>query len=374
MGKSTPAPPPAPDATKIAAAQSAGNLNSAIGSQILNQTGQNTPYGSVNYAQTGTTNVGGLAVPQFTQNVKLSPNQQAILNQTEGLQQSALGAGGQAISNVAASIGSPFSLKGLPEAPKSIKGGNVTTSFNNPNQQMSLDTSGLPDIPGINDFGAQRDATQNALMSRFNEDWDKQQENSKSTLNAQGLQLGSEAYGDEMAIQGRNRNDALMQSILGSGAEQQRLFDMASTARGQTFEEQQLGGQFANDAAAQQFAQNQGQAAFGNAAENQKFTQNLAGAQYQQAARQNSLSEQALMRSQPINEFSTLFGLGGQVNVPGGAAQTGVGVNPADILGANALQYQALQNNYNQQMGANNAKTSALGSAAGAIGGAALIF
>lgn len=343
MGK--PKAPTPPDPVAISNAQSASNLNSAVGSQILNQTNQNTPYGSVNYSQTGNYNVGGVNVPQFTQNVTLSPAQQAILDKSQGLQSSALDTGGKAIQNVAGTIGQPFSLKGVPQ----LQQGKITSSFKNPAQQMSLDPNAMQDV-----FGTQRDQVQQALMSRFDEDWNKQMENSKGTMNAQGLQLGSEAYGDEMNIQNRARNDALMQSILGAGAEQQRMFEMGKGA-----------GEFANNAAAQQFAQNQGQAAFGNAAANQAFTQSL-------ASRQQGVNEKTLERSQPINEFATLFGLGSGVQTPTGANQTGVGVNPADILGANALQYQVLMNNYNSAMQNRNAAFGALGSAAG-MAGAAMI-
>jgi hypothetical protein len=132
-------------------------------------------------------------------------------------------------------------------------------------------------------------------------------------------------------------------------------------------------GQFANDAAAQQFAQNQGLAGFTNAATNQNFAQDLGAAQYAQGARQNAVSETALARSQPINEFATLFGLGSGVQVPTGASQTGASVNPADILGANSLQYQVLMNNYNTAMQNRASTMGALGSLGGMLGGAAIM-
>jgi hypothetical protein len=362
MGKSTPSPPPAPDAAKIAGAQGAANVNSSIASQILNQTGQTTPYGSVSYNQTGTyTLPDGTPIPQFNQNVALSPAQQAILDKTQGLQSSALDTGGKAIQNVANTIGQPFSLKGLPK----ITNNKVTGSFENPGQQMGLDLSSLPGIPGIGDFGAQRDAVQNALMSRFNEDIGRREEDLISRLNAEGIQRGSEGYGTAMQQVDRARNDALTQAILAGGAEQQRLFDMASQARGQMYGETLGAGEFANQAAAQQFGQNQGLAAFKNAAAGQQFTQDLAN-------RQQALNEQTLARNQPINEFATLFGLGSNVQMPGGAGQTGVGVNPADILGANSLQYQALMNTYNQQMANRSANAGALGMLGGMLGGGLL--
>lgn len=348
MGK--PKAPTPPDPVATANAQGAANINSAIGSQVMNMTGQNSPYGSVSYDQTGSYQTpDGTTVPRFTQNVSLSRNQQNILDSTEGLQQDALDTGSRAIGNVDRTIRQPFSLSGLPQAPASISSGNTVKSFANPSQQMNL---------GINDFSADRRRVEDALMSRFNEDIAKREANEISQLNAQGIQRGSEGYGDAMSRIDRAKNDALTQAILGGGAEQQRMFDM------------KLGsGNFANQAAAQQFAQNQAAAAFENTATGQDFSQDLGAGQYAQSARQNALSERALERSQPINEFATLFGLGSQVNVPGGSPQTGVGINPADILGANALSYQVAQNNYNTQM----ANRASLGNLFGTLGAAGIL-
>ncbi len=356
MGKSTPTPPPAPDPVAIAGAQGAANTNSAIGSSILNMTGQNTPYGSVSYNQTGSyTLPDGTKVPQFTQNTKLSDNQQEILQRTEGLQKAALSTGGQAINNVGATIGQSFSgkLASLPEVPHSISNPQAQTTFDQPKQQLSL---------GVGDFSADRQKVEDALMSRFNTDWDNQKEATTAQLNAQGIQAGSEGYGTEMDMLNRARNDAKMQAILGGGQEQSRLFGLTKEAA-----------QFGNDAAAQQFGQNQSAAGFNNAAQGQNFAQELGGAQYQTNLRDQIMREMALERSQPINEFATLFGLGGGVQLPGGAQQTGVGINPADILGANALQYQVLNNNYSQQMQNRNSGLGALGNIAGALGSAAIM-
>ncbi len=354
---SKPQPPTPPNPYQVAGAQGQMNVQSAIASNLLNQTAQSTPYGSVSYERIGSEPIPGsdIGIPQYRQNVTLSPEQQKIFDKSQGLQIGALDTGSRAIQNVSNTISNPFEPRGLPALSHGIPtGNNIKTSFENPSQQMSL---------GINDFSADRKKVEDALMSRFNEDIGKREADTISRLNAQGLQQGSEAYNSEMDTLNRARNDALTQAILGGGAEQSRLFDMTKQS-----------GEFANSAAAQQFSQNQSAAGFNNAAQSQMVSENMAGAQLENAARQQGLQEQALLRSQPINEFATLFGLGSQVPLPEGAPQSGVGVNPADLLGATALQYNTLNNNYSQQMANKSANTAAAGSAAAAIGAAAIIF
>lgn len=59
-------PPQAPDPLKTAEAQTGYNINSAIAQNALNNVNQVTPYGQVNYAQTGTYNIPGTAAVAAT--------------------------------------------------------------------------------------------------------------------------------------------------------------------------------------------------------------------------------------------------------------------------------------------------------------------
>lgn len=84
--------PKAPDPAATAAAQSGMNRDTAITQQQLNNTDQVNPWGSVTYEQTGTagfTDSQGnwVETPQFTQTTTLSPEQQAIFDQTQGAEQ-----------------------------------------------------------------------------------------------------------------------------------------------------------------------------------------------------------------------------------------------------------------------------------------------
>jgi len=85
MGKKA---PKAPDPAQTAAAQGAWNSFTAQQQQAMNMTGQNSPWGSLSYQQTGTQTIidpngKPVEVPMYTANTTLSPQQQAIYDQTQ---------------------------------------------------------------------------------------------------------------------------------------------------------------------------------------------------------------------------------------------------------------------------------------------------
>lgn len=85
MGKKA---PKAPDPAQTAAAQGAWNSFTAQQQQAMNMTGQNSPWGSLSYQQTGTQTIidpngKPIEVPMYTANTTLSPQQQAIYDQTQ---------------------------------------------------------------------------------------------------------------------------------------------------------------------------------------------------------------------------------------------------------------------------------------------------
>lgn len=85
MGKSA---PKAPDPAKTAAAQGAWNSFTAQQQQQMNMIGQNTPWGSLEYQQTGSSwitdpNGKRVEIPTYTANTTLSPEQQAIFDASQ---------------------------------------------------------------------------------------------------------------------------------------------------------------------------------------------------------------------------------------------------------------------------------------------------
>jgi hypothetical protein len=217
---SQPNPPAAPDYTGAANATAAGNMAAAKETAAANQklqlmgqygsmTNQVTPYGKISYTPTYLDNQGNpIANPaditdpnmlrQWTQTMTLSPEQQAMYNQNQALNQT--------LGNIATT--------GV---------GQVQRSMNNPldfSQNQALQT------PGQLQQQASNAAYQNAAQYL---DPQFKQSNAQLTnrLANQGITQGSEAYNNAMLNAGNQqqqayesaRNQAYIQGM--SGAQQQ---------------------------------------------------------------------------------------------------------------------------------------------------------
>lgn len=101
-------------------------------------------------------------------------------------------------------------------------------------------------------------------------------------------------------------------------------------------------------------------------------------AQSQQVASQNATNAQALQEqtqlyNMPLNELNALFS-SSQVTSPSFVSTPQTTVAPTDVIGATNLASQVAMNNATQQNTARSAVIGALGSAAGAAGGAAIMY
>lgn len=86
-----------------------------------------------------------------------------------------------------------------------------------------------------------------------------------------------------------------------------------------------------------------------------------------------AISQQAALRSMPLNEVSALLS-GSQVQVPQAGQAAPVNVAPTDVVGAYNTQYQGQLANWNAQNQANNSTMGGLFGLAGSLGGAALKY
>jgi len=168
----SPTPPTPPDPTATAAAQTNSNVNTAITQQLLNQTDQVTPNGSLTYSQNGTSSFTGAdgqtyTIPRFTATQTLTPAQQALLDLTNQTKQNL----GQIGVDQSAKIGS-------------LLGTNV-----------NLDT-----------------ATENKIdqlgAARLDPQWSRNEDALRTQLTNQGIQPGSAAWNAEMTQFNQNKNDA----------------------------------------------------------------------------------------------------------------------------------------------------------------------
>jgi len=175
---------------------------------------QVTPFGSLNYSQSGTTDFTDpftgqtYAIPQFTATTTLSPQQQRLFDQNMATQQSVGAAGQQAARGLSSLYSS-----GPMEAPRLRETAGLNTTF------------------GSNDYSADRQRFEDALMTRMNPALGQQQETLNASLANQGIGYGTQAFNDAQLTQSQRENDARMAAILAGGTEQQRMFDMDMNAQ-----------------------------------------------------------------------------------------------------------------------------------------------
>jgi hypothetical protein len=183
-------------------------------------------------------------------------------------------------------------------------------------QGLNLPAISEMNLPAIGGGEKYRQDVIDAMMSRYNKDYDLQKEQSNSELLAAGIRPGTDAYETVVRRNQQGRNDAMMQAILNGGAEASRSQGMDIGAR------QQLIGE----------------------------------------------------RSVPINEMAALMS-GSAVQSPfaGGLGfQGGAGVNAAPTLQGAQAQGQQQQNQYNQQQAYTNSNINAGAGLLGTLGSAAI--
>lgn len=334
IGKSSPKAPAAPDPQATANAQAAANKDTAITQAALNRINQYSPYGSVTFSQTG----GGPKYNMDAYNSSLASWQKAMDAQ-------------KSASAINPETGRPYGNQRATAAPPPMPtmeqfriGSDVpqysqTTSFS-PEQQRIYDLTtglqeqalgigkgvlgnvsnavskpfsleGLPKAPGSGDFTADRDLVVNALLDRNQPQMDRSRSALEAKLANQGITVGSEAFRKRMDDINRQENDFRLAALTAGGAEQSRLFGLADTSR------------------------------------------------------KNALQEMSFERSQPINEYAALLGLGGGVSMPQFTPFSQVGVQPTDVMGPINTQYQGQLANFNAQ---NSAKQSTMGNLFGLAG------
>ena len=176
MGKAS--APAAPDYTGAAQATAAGNLDAARATAAANRTNQVTPYGNLTYTANPGTDAYGNTL--YTATTSLAPAQQAILDQTNQLNQGLMST--------------------------------ANTGLNYANQVLSqpgVDTSKLPSY-GIDPGQSYSDA----IMSRLQPQMAQQNEQSDAQLANQGIAQGTEAYNNAKRTLQQGQNDAMTSAVI----------------------------------------------------------------------------------------------------------------------------------------------------------------
>lgn len=324
--------PEAPNAEDLSKAQTQSNIQTATAQTGLNAMNQRTPWGNLTYTQNGTWPDG---TPRFQATTSFSPQMQQLFNTNMGNQQQ--------IGNIASGLANNMNLSNLRQPNYTTFGGgpNLNTTGGRAGQiQMNL---------GNNDYGAQRDEVENALMGRLNRSYDADRGSLEQRLASQGIQQGTEAYSNAMRDFNTGLAEARTSAVLGAGQEQNRLQQLDLNA-----------GNFANQAQNQQFGQSYANAGFGNDARQQMFNNRNTTTGLNNQLQDQRFQNQITGNNQQINQLLALHG-GTQVQSPQFAQTPQTGVNGTDVSG-NAW------NQYNAQQGQSNQFWNGLG----ALGGAAM--
>lgn len=244
---------------------------------------------------------------------KKNPGQRAVKNQVFAQSQMARAARQQA------SFLRKYLKKGMDKSdiPEMEYGRDIQL----PELQGQLDDAGeiartyMPD----GDFSADRRRVEEAIMSRYNDQFGQDQEALRAQLASEGLVPGSEAYNERMGRLDRQRTDARMQAILAGGQEQSRLADLARSRA-----------EFQNMAQAQQYAQNLTTTQLENEIEQLRYSNQIGRLDRLNALRLQALEEVYAERNQPLNEINALMSMS-QVTTPEFAPLFRQGIEAAPI-------------------------------------------
>lgn len=320
--------PKAPDPAQTARDQNTINLEAMRQAAKLNQIGEEGPFGKRYY--TGS-NEDGTRV----EHTELSPEQLALYKKQTEISQ---GLSDKAFQRLGQIPEGPFSLEGMPDVRRAQsvnyqKSLPTTSAFSNydyaaqsgpkafgefglakrsiedagdiqrgfadvGSQQRSIDTGGLQQISGLNDFGSERNRVEDALYQRgsrrVNQQYNRDERALQARLAAQGITQGSAAYNDELTRLNQNRDDALATategSIINAGGEQGRLFGQSLAARQQGVGEKLSMADLYNQGQGTDYSQDIGRAGFANQAQQQQYLQNAQDAQFYNQGQQQDIS------------------------------------------------------------------------------------
>ena len=387
-GGSPPAPPPAPaapDPVAVAQAQGAQNRAAAISQAEIAMVNQMTPYGGLEWTARGTTPISTGAegetyggTPQYTATQTLSPEQQLILdlsNQAQiGYGQTALGQ----LEGVQDRLSSPVDLAGLTPAPtinlEDFVGTAPTADFSGIPQPGQLDYSGLGAAPQFDQ--AYQDQISQAIRDRADIWQTRDLGRLENRLTNQGINIGTEAWNQEMDRRQAGINDFNLAADLQGLQQAQTRFGIEQAARqlGTT----ELGNIYSAGVSDRDRGIAEASQLFGLQANARDRAVAEASQLFalQSGARDRAINELMIQRNQPLNELAAMLSAQ-QVVQPSFLTPPQPSISAGDLQGATyanyqgALQQQAMQNQnnligYQAGQAASNAMTGGLFGLAGA--------
>jgi hypothetical protein len=318
MGKKV---PEAPDYEAVAERQADSSREVTRDQTYANRPTQITPWGELRWETERIIDPAtGAPVTQWTQRSTLDPAEQASLDSqqaiTQGRSQLALGMLGRTQDEFGPMM-DWSNLTQLQDAPKAPQYSTAGFQGIGPmDLQTGLDYSGAYQVGDPNAIRQQaEDAIYNRSKSRLDPQWQQRMGDLEVQLRNQGLSPGDEAYQRAMGNAERARTDAYQtatnESIMGGGAESDRLFGQMMGRRGQDVGEINAQGGFRNDALTGLFGQ-QGKTReqqlnemlrLGNASMSDAIT----AANFQGTRRQQEIAEQMQRRGFSLNEINAIL-------------------------------------------------------------------
>ena len=337
--------PSPPNPYTQAAAQAGANRDAAIAGAIVNNPSkQITPWGTLVHRKAGsqwmtTLDEKGhrtqIKVPRFVTETKLNQNTQKTIANQQLAQRKLSRMAVDRTDFLKDYMGKSVDTSGLPQYVKNYKSANYQKVQRAPN--LATDYAGFNNTE--NAFSRDRNRVEQAMMSRYDQQYGKDREAMRSELAGEGLMPGSEAYNNRLDELNRQRTDARMQAILAGGQEQSRLLGEARSAA-----------EFGNEARQNQYGMNSSTTQANNAIASQKMADALQKAQYKGDTRQAMLSERTALRNQPLNEISALMS-GSQVQTPQFEGLYRQGIDAAQPAKYMQDAYQSKLANYQSTMG-----------------------
>lgn len=276
MSKSSPKAPAAPDPVATAGAQTASNKETAYWNAIMGNVNQTTPYGSITYSDSSNGVYDPNKAPTFSSNINLTPQAQSILDSQLRSQNALSQMGEDQLGRINSSVSTPYNYSGLP-------------------QVFGSDT----------DMATAQTKAEDAIYSRLDPEFSKDEEALRTRLINQGIGQGSEAYNNEMTQFNQAKNDARQQAVLGGQQYASALLNNSLTERNQ------------------------------------------------------AINEYNTQRNAPLNEYTALTS-GTQIQNPSFASAGSGGAQSGDIQGATQNAYNAAMQQYNAKVGSQNATQGAL--------------
>lgn len=362
MGKSK--APAAPDPVATAKASTSTNVGTAIANAMMGNVNQVTPTGALTYSQNGTYDWADpytgqtYKIPTFTATQTLSPEQQAIQNQTSATDLNLATIANDRSNYLKDYFSTSVDTSG---APSLVGSPNLATSIGNGyNAQFSGDLGngyakgvGLAtSYAGADDFSADRQKVEDALWQRGATTRAANEEALRTRLLNSGIREGSAAWNAEMQRLSSQVTDERLATVAAAGQEQSRLVGLAQNAaqfgNDATLNQASFGNQAALQAA--QFGSGQQQAQNAAAAAQAQFGNEAAlnQANFQNQARAQGLQEAYTARNQPLNEILALQS-GAQVQNPNFVNTNMPTIATTDVAGLINQNYQSQLAAWQQQ-------------------------